>query len=188
MKTATRPGRTRRTALAAAAISLACVGATACQGDDQGAPAVKTSSAEQGSGKQTDAEPLAEVTGPDDLTLRIVSAQPSHGGKWLTVRATITNTGTGNFTRASNWRGDYTDLAKSHKSVGGATLVDETSMKRYYVLRDTTGLCLCTTNIVSIGPGESYPVTAQFPAPPAKTPELGFQLPTFPVATFTTGS
>jgi hypothetical protein len=68
-------------------------------------------------------------------------------------------------------------------SLGGATLVDAASKKRYYVLRDTDGRPLTTTGFSSLQPGESLAVFVQFPAPPTSTADVTFQLPTFASAT-----
>lgn len=187
-----------RRALTAAAFGFTVLFVTSCSaGQDRAAPrqapaanaAQKPVAASATSTATTPADDpvLAEVDGSDNLTLRITGAQRSQGGKWLTLRGTITNAGRSHFYGTNKWRGDFRNLAKSPQSVAGATIVDEASAKRYYVLRDTTGLCLCTTHIQRVEAGKSLPFTAQFPAPPADSAELGFQLPGFPVATFTMG-
>jgi hypothetical protein len=192
------PTRARRAALAVAAAILTLVGTASCiPTGDKAAPAkssgqtVPVSSAQQqdeaSAPAQTDGQVLASVDGESDLTLRITAAQRGQGGRWLTVRGTITNNGSSAFYGIPDWRGDWRDMPKSGNSVAGASIVDEASMKRYYVLRDTTGLCLCTTGIPKVEAGKSIPFTAQFPAPPASSTELGFQLPTFPVASIKMG-
>ncbi|MFD6124827.1 hypothetical protein ACFWHE_24795, partial [Streptomyces hydrogenans] len=80
-------------------------------------------------------------------------------------------------------RGNETEVVKHGLSLGGATLVDSSAKKRYYVLRDTDGRPLTTTGLDSLGPGKSTAVFMQFPAPPATTTEVSFQLPTFEPAT-----
>lgn len=178
----------------AAATVLTLAGAAACTttANDRSAPADKQAPAGNAAPQQgataapareldqtrSDDGPLAQVDGESDLTLRITAAQQSQGGKWLTIRGTITNNPSAHFYSTSSWRGDFRDMPKSPQSVSGATLVDEASMKRFYVLRDTTGLCLCTTGIGRIEAGEAISFTTQFPAPPASSTELGFQLPT----------
>lgn len=57
--------------------------------------------------------------------------------------------------------------------------MDKAGKKRYYILRDTDGRCLCTTGMSAVQPGASVPVFMQFPAPPAETTEVDFNLPTF---------
>jgi len=54
--------------------------------------------------------------------------------------------------------------------VSGATLTDEVNGKRYFVLTDSEGECLCTTNIAGDGfidKGETANLFAKFPAPRA---------------------
>jgi hypothetical protein len=97
------------------------------------------------------------------------------------VKGTITNNGTSMF-NATYWTGSEVAVQKSGPSVAGAVLVDEAGKKRYYVLRDTEGKCLCTMGLVLIKPKETRPFFAQFPAPPASTTQVQFQLPTMPPA------
>ncbi len=61
--------------------------------------------------------------------------------------------------------------------------MDSKGKKRYYVLRDTDGRPLTTTDLGTLKPGESVPVFMQFPAPPSDANEVSFQLPTFSSAT-----
>ncbi|WP_448699800.1 pilus assembly protein TadG-related protein [Streptomyces avidinii] len=79
------------------------------------------------------------------------------------------------------WRGN--ELNSSGVSVAGVTLVDKVGKKRYYVLRDTDGRCLCTTGLNIIEAGQTMPFFAQFPAPPTSTVEVDLSLPTFATAT-----
>jgi hypothetical protein len=73
----------------------------------------------------------------------------------------------------------------SGASLAGAVLVDEAGKKRYYVLRDTDGRCLCTMGLVDVEPEQTLPFFAQFPSPPAATTEVEFELPTMPPAKIT---
>ncbi|MER7463812.1 hypothetical protein [Streptomyces sp. NPDC097981] len=134
------------------------------------------------SGGQT-SEPtqvLATVNGESGITMVINSATRDAGG-FLTVSGQIKNSGDKDFTGTANWGG--TELTASSESTAGATLVDRAGKKRYYVLRDTDGRCLCTTGISRVKAGATIPFFAQFPAPPAKTTEVDFTLPTFATAT-----
>ncbi|MFE7140126.1 hypothetical protein ACFVAG_20480 [Streptomyces sp. NPDC057644] len=121
---------------------------------------------------------LAEARGQNGLTLVINQVKRDSGG-FVTVQGEIKNGG--NSTQnTSNWVGQESALvAKNPNSVSGATLVDKTGKKNYYVLRDTDGRCLCTTAIVPLSAGESASVFMQFPAPPQETMEVDFTLPTF---------
>ncbi|MFF2809009.1 hypothetical protein ACFVT2_17855 [Streptomyces sp. NPDC058000] len=123
---------------------------------------------------------IGEMKGPDGIEVTLHSAVRDSGG-FVTVEGTVTNRGTRAF-NAIDWRSSETEL-KSRSSLSGATLVDKAGKKRYLVLRDTNGECLCTTGLSGLLPGQSRPVFAQFPAPPAKVTEVDFQLPTMPPAT-----
>lgn len=127
-------------------------------------------------------ETLAVVKGQKGLELTIHAADRDQGG-FLTVKGRLVNTsGSANIIPAQ-MSGDETEVVKHGNSLGGATLVDSLGKKRYYVLRDTDGRPLTTSALDSLGPGKSTAVFMQFPAPPATTTEVSFQLPTFEPAT-----
>ncbi|MFJ8130694.1 hypothetical protein [Streptomyces hydrogenans] len=127
-------------------------------------------------------ETLVLVKGRKGVELAIQSAERDAGG-FLTIRGRLTNSSSSAVTLPAEMRGDETEVVKHGKSLGGATLIDSVGKKRYYVLRDTDGRPLTTTNLDSLGPGKSTAVFMQFPAPPATTTEVSFQLPTFEPAT-----
>lgn len=70
-------------------------------------------------------------------------------------------------------------VAQNPYSVAGATLADQKGKKRYYILRDTEGRCLCTSFAPVFDAGRSVPVVMQFPAPSQGTIEVDLTLPTF---------
>ena len=78
-----------------------------------------------------------------------------------------------------------TEIIRNGRSLGGATLVDPKGKKRYYVLRDTDGRPLTTSGFSTLRAGDSISVFMQFPAPPAGTADVMFQLPTFASASIT---
>ncbi|WKX72301.1 hypothetical protein [Streptomyces sp. XD-27] len=122
-------------------------------------------------------EVIGEAEGPDGIVLSIRSATRDDGG-FVTVSGAVANNGDRTF-NASRWRSSETDV-KSRSSISGASLVDQRGKKRYLILRDTDGECLCTTGLANLRPGESRPVFAQFPSPPADVTRVDFQLPTMP--------
>ncbi|MFJ5706029.1 hypothetical protein [Streptomyces sp. NPDC093105] len=127
-------------------------------------------------------EPLAVSKGQDGFELAISSAERDAGG-FLTVKGTLKNTAEKGRAVPDAVRGDETEVLKHGTSLGGATLVDGLAKKRYYVLRDTDGRPLATTGLSIVSAGKSVDVFMQFPAPPASTTEVSFQLPTFEPAT-----
>ncbi|MEU9121347.1 hypothetical protein AB0C96_16095 [Streptomyces sp. NPDC048506] len=172
----------------ASAVGLALVVAGCGSGGDGGAqakgskpPARSTAPKDDGAGAPAadSSKVIAEMKGPDDIVVTLNSVVRDSGG-FVTVNGTVTNHGTRPF-NAINWRSNETEL-RSRSSISGATLIDKAGKKRYLVLRDTNGECLCTTGLSGLMPGASRPIFAQFPAPPAKVTEVDFQLPTMPPA------
>jgi hypothetical protein len=181
---------TGRRALSAVAITtglLLTVVGCGSGGDDK--PGASSSSAEStakggGQSKQSSAQAadnvLAEVKS-GDITLTVTSAERDQGG-FVTVSGTVTNNG-GQFWIASNWRGDERELSRNGASLAGASLVDSKGKKKYLVLRDTQGRCLCTKfDGGGVNAGQSADWFAQFPAPPEGTTDVDFQVGAMPPA------
>ncbi|MCO8305359.1 hypothetical protein [Streptomyces sp. RKCA744] len=168
------------TALAAAlALAMAGCGSDGDDKPDDGAG--RASTAAKGDGKQEPAvdssKTIGQMKGPGGIVVTLHSAVRDDGG-FVTVTGTVTNRGSQLF-NAIDWRSKETEV-KSQSSVSGASLIDEKGKKRYLVLRDTDGQCLCTTGLSGIKPNESRPLFAQFPAPPKSVTEVDFQIPTMP--------
>ncbi|MGW2178891.1 hypothetical protein ACWCXX_12530 [Streptomyces sp. NPDC001732] len=121
---------------------------------------------------------LAEARGDKGMLLVINQVKRDSGG-FVTVQGELKNQGQ-TAVNPSAWAGsEVAIVSKNLNSVGGATLVDKAGKKRYYILRDTDGRCLCTAGMSAVQPGASVPVFMQFPAPPSTTTEVDFNLPTF---------
>ncbi|WP_239070450.1 MULTISPECIES: hypothetical protein [unclassified Streptomyces] len=185
-----RPMVRRASAVVAltAGVALALAGCGGGGGDKQpdSKPSSKSASSggtasKGGSSPSADAtQVLAQVKGEKGIEVTINSVVRDAGG-FLTVQGSVTNNGTEVF-NADMWVGSETAVSRSGASVAGAVLVDQAGKKRYYVLRDTEGKCLCTMGLLSIQPKETRPIFAQFPAPPTGTTSVEFQLPTMPPA------
>ncbi|MEV5394901.1 hypothetical protein ACWDU9_21260 [Streptomyces cellulosae] len=177
--------KARRGAVAVTVAAGLALGVVGCGGggDDDKKPDTSASAPrEEGTDPspqegQSD-EPLAELRGSNGLTLAITSAQRDAGG-FVTVNGTLKNDGAKSTVVPSALSGNETEIVRNGRSLGGATLVDSTGKKRYYVLRDTDGRPLTTSGLSTIKAGESFAVFMQFPAPPPETTEVTFQLPTF---------
>ncbi|MFH8786000.1 hypothetical protein [Streptomyces roseoverticillatus] len=183
--------KARRGAAAAVLAAVMALTAAGCgdgggggdgKADGAGARASGKASAQRGEAKnrpqdQPPSGAIGEMKGPDGIALAITSVVRDEGG-FVTVNGTLTNRGSRPF-NAIHWLSKETEM-KSRSSVSGASLVDASGKKRYLVLRDTDGECLCSTGLTNIKPSESRPVFAQFPAPPADVNEVDFQLPTMP--------
>ncbi|MER7533256.1 hypothetical protein ABTX77_00525 [Streptomyces sp. NPDC097704] len=148
----------------------------AAPSSQKGVPTESTQAAEQPT------ETLAVIKGQKGLELTISSSERDAGG-FLTIKGQLRNTSDSGTIIPSRLSGDETEVVKHGNSLGGATLVDSVGKKRYYVLRDTDGRPLTTSGLANLAAGRSIPVFLQFPAPPASTTEVSFQLPTFEPAT-----
>ncbi|WP_432158931.1 hypothetical protein [Streptomyces sp. bgisy153] len=173
------------TAVVGLALSVAgCGGGEGGEDKPQSSPRTSQS----GGGSQPNAQegqpqtPMAELKGSDGLLFQITSAERDSGG-FVTVNGTLKNEGAKSVVAPAALSGNETEIVRNGRSLGGATLVDSKSKKRYYVLRDTDGRPLTTTGFTTIKSGESLAVFMQFPAPPSDTAEVSFQLPTFAAAT-----
>ncbi|MEU4037038.1 hypothetical protein [Streptomyces collinus] len=166
----------------AAGLALGVAGCGGGGGDDK-KPQTSTSPSKNG-GSQPSAqegqsdEPMAELKGPNGLVLDITSAARDTGG-FVTVSGNLKNDSGRLLTIPAQLSGNETEIIRNGRSFGGATLVDAKGRKRYYVLRDTDGRPLTTTGVSSLKSGETVPVFMQFPAPPADTDQVSFQLPMF---------
>ncbi|MGF0170503.1 hypothetical protein ACQF36_08215 [Streptomyces sp. Marseille-Q5077] len=180
--------KARRGMVALTAVAGLALGVAGCGGggDDDKKPETSASPSKGGgsnpSAQEGTDDLLAELKGEDGLILRITSAQRDSGG-FVTVSGEMKNDGDEAARVSARTSGDETEIVRHGTSLGGATLVDSASKKRYYVLRDTDGRPLTTTSMPRIKPGDSIPVFMQFPAPPTSTNEVSFQLPTFASAT-----
>ncbi|MFE4699606.1 hypothetical protein ACFRIC_21285 [Streptomyces sp. NPDC056738] len=157
-------------------------------GDGDGKPkAVSSSSQPAAEGGAKQASPtasqdqvLAEVKGENGITLAVTSAKRDQGG-FVTVEGTVTNN-TDSVWIAADWRGDERELSKNGASIAGASLIDQKGKKKYLILRDTSGRCLCTQFTGGVSQGETTQWFAQFPAPPAGTDAVDFQVGSMPPA------
>jgi hypothetical protein len=152
------------------------------QGNSSSSPTAQESeSGEQGQESAPAADTvLAEVTGGKSITLTFNSAVRDEGG-FLTVSGKVKNGGSDRWLETS-WRGDEQELLKNAFSMAGSALVDQVGKKRYLILRDTEGRCLCTT-FTPFDAGEERTWYAQFPAPPAETTSVDFTIADMPPAT-----
>ncbi|WP_405184142.1 hypothetical protein [Streptomyces albidoflavus] len=168
-------------------VAILALGGCGGSGDDSsgsGSAASKGPQEDKGKTPEGSAPPedavLAESEG-DGVVMTVTSAVRDSGG-FLTVSGKVTNS-SGNLWTGGEWRGDESELQGNGGSVAGASLIDKVGKKKYLVLRDTSGRCLCTKFSGGIDSGKSADWFAQFPAPPADAREVDFQVGTMPPAT-----
>ncbi|MFI9832880.1 hypothetical protein ACIHIX_34940 [Streptomyces sp. NPDC051913] len=125
---------------------------------------------------------LAELDGPASLTLALTAAERDQSG-YLTLRGILRNEADVPVTVPAQLRGTEDKIVQTSPSLAGATLIDFTHHKRYYVLRDTDGNPLTTIGLTRLKARQKVEVFMQFPAPPATTDRVGFQMPLFDTTT-----
>ncbi|GGU73158.1 hypothetical protein GCM10010275_04660 [Streptomyces litmocidini] len=187
-----RYARKTRRGVVAVAITSVALFVAGCGADEKPSgnkPASTSATPQQGSSATRESqeaeeptETLALLKGQKGLELAISSTERDAGG-FLTIKGQLKNTSESSTIIPSRLSGDETEVVKHGNSLGGATLVDSVGKKRYYVLRDTDGRPLTTSGLSNLAAGRSISVFLQFPAPPASTTEVSFQLPTFEPAT-----
>ncbi|APY86621.1 hypothetical protein DCW30_01845 [Streptomyces alfalfae] len=184
---------TARRAMTAVAITTGLVLTLAgCGGGDDGngkaeEPTSSASSGQKDSGgdekgqtdKPSGGQALAEAK-DGDINVKINSALRDGGG-FVTVSGTVTNNG-GRSWMGADWASDERELRSNGGSLSGASLVDKEGKKKYLVLRDTSGRCLCTKFNGRVRQGDTANWFAQFPAPPEGTSKVTFQVGSMPPA------
>ncbi|MEV4866224.1 hypothetical protein [Streptomyces ossamyceticus] len=185
----TTRGRAALTAVTIATGLVLTVAGCGGGGDDDNPPK-KDSSAKPSQDNKDEAKEESEAPATQSvlaevkaggLTLKVTSAARDGGG-FVTVEGTVTN-GTGKPWVGAEWRGDESELVKNGGSIAGANLVDPNGKKKYLVLRDTEGRCLCTRFTGGVQTGVTTDWFAQFPAPPEGTTSVDFQVGSMPPAT-----
>lgn len=168
-----------------ATTSVLLLGVAGCgNGDDGGDGDSKQSASSTPASKGGDDEPTGESQAPSsnqplatakdgDVTVDFTSAVREAGG-FVTVAGTVTNNGS-DLWLAADWVSDETELRKNAGSLAGSSLVDPEGKKKYLILRDTSGRCLCT-RFSRVDPGATTSWYAQFPAPPESTTKVNFQV------------
>ncbi|MFF1276978.1 hypothetical protein ACFVZC_26745 [Streptomyces marokkonensis] len=155
----------------AIAVSL-ILGITACSNNSpqQDHPAAAPLGSGTAPREQLPAEtPLAELQGPNGLTLTVTSAEQESANA-LTIRGDLTNGRASVAVVPAALRGNDLKVRRTGPSLAGATTVDFTRHKHYYVLP-------------TFKPRQKVRASMQFPAPTSDTTAVGLQLPLFDTAT-----
>ncbi len=87
--------------------------------------------------------------------------------------------------QSGNGRGDldfdYEEgVITSRPSISGVHLIDEANNKKYFVVKDSEGDCICSRRIEGIQPWSQKALWAQFPAPPDEVQNITVEIPHFP--------
>lgn len=66
-----------------------------------------------------------------------------------------------------------------HGTVSGVNLIEGVGKKKYFVVRDTEGACLCSRSLYSVDSKSRANLWAKFPAPPADVSRITVVVPHF---------
>src|SRR5438067_1900261 len=121
---------------------------------------------------------IASADGETSGMKVVVQELKRTSGGTISMKFTITN-GTDKRTRGGNEFGDKDHEYIDYNTVGGVQLVDEAGKKKYFVVRDTAGKCVCSQGIKEISPGETVNLWARFPSPPDAVQKITVIVPHF---------
>jgi hypothetical protein len=74
---------------------------------------------------------------------------------------------------------NFVEKDKGYGDIGGVHLIDAVGKKKYLVLRDSEGKCVCSTGMKSVEPGTRMNLFAKFPAPPESVEKISIIIPRF---------
>ena len=100
-------------------------------------------------------------------------------GNTVTLKFAIINDSAEDLDFSNNFReeGKYAHI--DYGSIGGVHLIDAVGKKKYLVLRDTEGKCVCSSGMKSVQPGSRISLYAKFPAPPESVEKISIVIPHF---------
>ncbi|ABS05560.1 hypothetical protein [Kineococcus radiotolerans] len=170
----------RTTPLLLAACAALLLPLSACGGDDP-AEATSTPSVAASASPIAVATPAVPAgfpdapvavtsTAVDGVTLEVYRALRS--GDSVTLAFAARNTGAEQANLGQRLGSD-----PLHTDASGVSLFDPVGLKRYLVLLDSAGGCLCSSNAVWVEPGEHRFLTATFSAPPADVDSVTVETP-----------
>jgi hypothetical protein len=121
------------------------------------------------------AEPIATTDGEaPGMTLQVQELKVSNGTVML--KFTIANGSAAPFT---TWTLKDTQVANDNYAVSGIYLVDVANKKKYFVVVDADGHCVCSRDVADIPAKASANLWAKFPAPPDSVKKIGVVVPHF---------
>jgi hypothetical protein len=130
------------------------------------------------SGSQSSTAVLATSDGETPGTRVEVTELRRTSGGTLTLRFAMINDSDKKLDFGYNFVEESNHI-KDFNSVGGIHLIDPVGKKKYFVIRDTEGACVCSRNLKDINPGSRANLYAKFPAPPEGVQKITIEIPHF---------
>lgn len=100
------------------------------------------------------------------------------GGETVTLKFAIVNESDKSINFGHSF-GDESRAIVDYRSIGGVYLIDASGKKKYHVVRDAEGKCLCSRGLGKIEPGSRMNLWAKFPAPPDSVEKITVVIPHF---------
>jgi hypothetical protein len=120
------------------------------------------------------ASPSAPATQGEYPGITITIQELKRSSNALTLRFVMANNSNQSFAPYY-----YMHETQAH-SVDGIHLIDPVGKKKYFVVRDSNGACVCSREIQALAPGAQSVLWAKFPAPPDDVQKITVEIPHFP--------
>lgn len=98
-------------------------------------------------------------------------------GGTLMVRFSVVNNSSEDFD--FGWHLGEPGHGSDYQTVAGVHLIDPVNKKKYYVVRDADGKCVCSRDLRAVKAGESRNLWAKIPAPPPEVQAVTLIIPKF---------
>jgi hypothetical protein len=122
-------------------------------------------------------KPIATADGENSgLRVDVQELKRSSGGT-ITLKFTMVNDSGGGV----SFQYDFRELSQRQDeyTISGVQLVDPAGKKKYPVIRDGEGNCLCSRGIANLASKSRSNLWAKFPAPPGDVKKLSIVIPHF---------
>jgi hypothetical protein len=118
-------------------------------------------------------------TGDGEQTgTKVVITELKRGGTTLTLKFTIYNDSATDLNVGGRFNApDYKD--NGGRSFSGVHLIDGVAKKKYFVVADSDGNCLCSEHVDDVKAKTQVSLWAKFPAPPDSVQKITVQIPRF---------
>jgi hypothetical protein len=121
---------------------------------------------------------IASTDGEEAGTHIDVTEFKRSSGNTISLKFVLANNGSEKFGMWGHKLGDHENRT-DYKAVGGIHLVDAANKKKYFVVRDSEGNCVCSREVADVPPGGKANLWAKFPAPPPDVQKITIEIPHF---------
>jgi hypothetical protein len=112
----------------------------------------------------------------DQPGIRAVITELKRAGNTVTLKFVIYNDSAADYpTNGRFTDGDY----KGYKSFSGVHLFDQPNKKKYYAVKDSDSICVCTDDMDAVKAKSSAIIWVKYAAPPETTQKVTVQIPHF---------